>query len=76
MESGSRAAWTGAAPDPPSSGLLSDARGGGRRDDRFFTGTPHGVILGKPKAEQVWLKAGDRVVCSVEKLGELAFSLT
>ena len=44
--------------------------------DIFFTGTPHGVILGKPKAEQVWLKAGDRVACSVEKLGELAFSLT
>jgi 2-keto-4-pentenoate hydratase/2-oxohepta-3-ene-1,7-dioic acid hydratase in catechol pathway len=44
--------------------------------DILFTGTPHGVIFGKPKAEQVWLKAGDRVVCSVEKLGELAFSLT
>ncbi len=44
--------------------------------DIFFTGTPHGVIFGKPKAEQVWLKAGDRVACSVEKLGELAFSLT
>ena len=44
--------------------------------DVFFTGTPHGVIFGKPKAEQVWLKSGDRVVCSVEKLGELAFSLT
>jgi 2-keto-4-pentenoate hydratase/2-oxohepta-3-ene-1,7-dioic acid hydratase in catechol pathway len=44
--------------------------------DVLFTGTPHGVIFGKPKAEQVWLKAGDRVVCSVEKLGELAFSLT
>ncbi|HUU33531.1 MAG TPA: fumarylacetoacetate hydrolase family protein [Vicinamibacterales bacterium] len=44
--------------------------------DIFFTGTPHGVVFGKPKAEQVWLKAGDRVVCSVEKLGELAFSLT
>jgi len=44
--------------------------------DIFFTGTPHGVVFGKPKAEQVWLKPGDRVVCSVEKLGELAFSLT
>ena len=44
--------------------------------DILFTGTPHGVIFGKPKTEQVWLKAGDRVVCSVEKLGELAFSLT
>ena len=44
--------------------------------DILFTGTPHGVIFGKPKAEQVWLKPGDRVVCSVEKLGELAFDLT
>jgi len=44
--------------------------------DILFTGTPHGVIFGKPKAEQVWLKPGDRVACSVEKLGELAFSLT
>jgi len=43
--------------------------------DILFTGTPHGVIFGKPKAEQVWLKAGDRVACSVEKLGELSFSL-
>ncbi len=43
--------------------------------DLLFTGTPHGVIYGKPKAEQVWLKPGDRVVCSVEKLGELAFGL-
>ena len=44
--------------------------------DILFTGTPHGVIFGKPKGEQVWLKPGDRVACSVEKLGELAFSLT
>ena len=44
--------------------------------DIMFTGTPHGVIFGKPKAEQVWLKPGDRVACSVEKLGELTFSLT
>jgi len=43
--------------------------------DILFTGTPHGVIFGKPKGEQVWLKPGDRVACSVEKLGELAFSL-
>ena len=44
--------------------------------DIMFTGTPHRVIFGQPKGEQVWLKAGDRVVCSVEKLGELAFGLT
>ena len=47
-----------------------------RPGDILFTGTPHGVIFGKPKAEQVWLEPGDRVVCSVEKLGELAFRLT
>ena len=43
--------------------------------DVFSTGTPEGVILGKPEAEQVWLKAGDKVACSVEKLGELTFQL-
>lgn len=43
--------------------------------DILFTGTPHGVIFGKPKGEQVWLKPGDRVSCSVEKLGELSFNL-
>jgi 2-keto-4-pentenoate hydratase/2-oxohepta-3-ene-1,7-dioic acid hydratase in catechol pathway len=43
--------------------------------DILFTGTPHGVIFGKPKGEQVWLKPGDRVACSVEKLGELTFNL-
>lgn len=43
--------------------------------DIIFTGTPEGVILGKPKDQQVWLKAGDRIACSVEKLGELKFEL-
>lgn len=43
--------------------------------DIIFTGTPEGVILGKPKDKQVWLKAGDRIACSVEKLGELKFDL-
>lgn len=43
--------------------------------DILYTGTPHGVIFGKPKDQQVWLKPGDKVACSIEKLGELAFSL-
>jgi 2-keto-4-pentenoate hydratase/2-oxohepta-3-ene-1,7-dioic acid hydratase in catechol pathway len=43
--------------------------------DIIFTGTPQGVILGKPKDQQVWLKAGDKIACSVEKLGELKFEL-
>jgi 2-keto-4-pentenoate hydratase/2-oxohepta-3-ene-1,7-dioic acid hydratase in catechol pathway len=43
--------------------------------DIIFTGTPQGVILGKPKDQQVWLKAGDRITSSLEKLGELHFTL-
>ena len=44
--------------------------------DIIFTGTPEGVISGYPKDKQVWLKAGDKVVTSIEKLGDLAFTLT
>lgn len=43
--------------------------------DIIFTGTPEGVILGYPKEKQEWLKAGDKIACSVEKLGELRFEL-
>ena len=43
--------------------------------DIIFTGTPQGVIQGKPKDQQVWLKAGDKIACSLEKLGELRFEL-
>jgi len=43
--------------------------------DLIFTGTPHGVILGYPKDRQVWLRAGDEIVSSIEKLGELRFRL-
>ena len=46
-----------------------------RPGDIIFTGTPEGVILGYPKDKQIWLKAGDRLACSVEKLGELEFEL-
>jgi 2-keto-4-pentenoate hydratase/2-oxohepta-3-ene-1,7-dioic acid hydratase in catechol pathway len=44
--------------------------------DIIFTGTPEGVIAGKPKDQQVWLKAGDKLVTSIEKLGDLEFTLT
>ncbi len=44
--------------------------------DIIFTGTPEGVISGYPKDKQVWLKPGDKVVTSIEKLGELTFTLT
>jgi 2-keto-4-pentenoate hydratase/2-oxohepta-3-ene-1,7-dioic acid hydratase in catechol pathway len=43
--------------------------------DIIFTGTPHGVIAGMPKDKQVWLKAGDEVTSSIEKLGTLRFKL-
>lgn len=43
--------------------------------DIIFTGTPEGVILGYPRDKQIWLKAGDKLACSVEKLGELEFEL-
>jgi 2-keto-4-pentenoate hydratase/2-oxohepta-3-ene-1,7-dioic acid hydratase in catechol pathway len=43
--------------------------------DIIFTGTPEGVILGRPEEIRVWLKAGDEIACSVEKLGELKFRL-
>jgi 2-keto-4-pentenoate hydratase/2-oxohepta-3-ene-1,7-dioic acid hydratase in catechol pathway len=44
--------------------------------DIIFTGTPEGVIAGYPKEKRVWLKPGDRLVTSIEKLGELEFTLT
>lgn len=34
--------------------------------DLIFTGTPAGVILGKPKGTRVWLKKGDTVRVTVE----------
>jgi 2-keto-4-pentenoate hydratase/2-oxohepta-3-ene-1,7-dioic acid hydratase in catechol pathway len=43
--------------------------------DIIFTGTPPGVILGKPKDQQVWLKAGDKIESTIEKLGTLQFDL-
>lgn len=46
-----------------------------RPGDIIFTGTPEGVIQGKPKDQQVWLKPGDKIACSLERLGELKFEL-
>jgi 2-keto-4-pentenoate hydratase/2-oxohepta-3-ene-1,7-dioic acid hydratase in catechol pathway len=43
--------------------------------DIIWSGTPQGVILGYPKEKQVWLKAGDEIVSSIERLGELKFKL-
>ena len=47
-----------------------------RAGDIIFTGTPEGVISGYPKDKQVWLKPGDRITTSIEKLGDLHFTLT
>ena len=44
--------------------------------DLIYTGTPEGVISGYPKDRQVWLKPGDKLTTTIEKLGELRFSLT
>jgi 2-keto-4-pentenoate hydratase/2-oxohepta-3-ene-1,7-dioic acid hydratase in catechol pathway len=46
-----------------------------RPGDIIYTGTPHGVIQGMPPEKRVWLKAGDKLACSLEKLGELKFEL-
>jgi 2-keto-4-pentenoate hydratase/2-oxohepta-3-ene-1,7-dioic acid hydratase in catechol pathway len=43
--------------------------------DIIWSGTPQGVILGYPKEKQVWLKAGDEIVSTIEKLGSLRFTL-
>lgn len=39
--------------------------------DLIFTGTPQGVMLGYPKDKQVWLKSGDQVEVTIEKIGTL-----
>ena len=44
--------------------------------DVIFSGTPEGVILGYPKEKQVWLKAGDRITTTIEKLGTQEIVLT
>ena len=43
--------------------------------DIIWSGTPQGVILGYPKDKQVWLKAGDEIVSTIEGLGSLRFRL-
>jgi len=43
--------------------------------DIIFTGTPQGVILGMPPEQRVWLKAGDQITSTIEKLGTLSFTL-
>ncbi len=39
--------------------------------DLIFTGTPEGVILGKPKGSRKWLQAGDQIAVEIEGIGTL-----
>lgn len=39
--------------------------------DLIMTGTPEGVILGRPMEERVYLQPGDRITVEVEQLGAL-----
>ena len=39
--------------------------------DLIFTGTPAGVVLGKPKGQRSWLKPGDEVAVTIDGIGTL-----
>ena len=43
--------------------------------DLIFTGTPEGVILGKPDAERQWLRPGERFTVEIDGLGKLTNGL-
>ncbi|WP_078429332.1 fumarylacetoacetate hydrolase family protein [Alkalihalobacterium alkalinitrilicum] len=43
--------------------------------DLIFTGTPEGVIIGYPEKEQQWLKSGDVIEITIEKIGTLKIIL-
>ncbi len=42
-----------------------------RPGDIILTGTPSGVILGKPSSQRNWLKKGDEISVTIERLGTL-----
>ncbi|AEJ40079.1 2-hydroxyhepta-2,4-diene-1,7-dioate isomerase [Sulfobacillus acidophilus TPY] len=43
--------------------------------DVIFTGTPEGVILGRPENEREWLKAGDEFTVEISGLGQLTTTI-
>ena len=43
--------------------------------DLIFTGTPAGVIQGKPREQRSWLTAGETVTVAIEGIGELVTPL-
>lgn len=44
--------------------------------DVILTGTPAGVILGRPKDQQDWLKDGDELTVQVDEIGTLRVTVT
>ena len=44
--------------------------------DVILTGTPAGVILGRPKEQQDWLKAGDELTVHVDEIGTLCVTVS
>ncbi len=42
-----------------------------RAGDLIFTGTPSGVVVGKPKGERKWVAPGETLTVSIEGIGEL-----
>lgn len=42
-----------------------------RPGDIIFTGTPSGAISTYPEDKQQWLKSGDEIIVSIEKIGDL-----
>jgi 2-keto-4-pentenoate hydratase/2-oxohepta-3-ene-1,7-dioic acid hydratase in catechol pathway len=43
--------------------------------DVILTGTPEGVVIGYPKDQRVYLKAGDVVAVQIDRLGELVVTM-
>ncbi|MFC0386190.1 fumarylacetoacetate hydrolase family protein [Muricoccus vinaceus] len=43
--------------------------------DVIFTGTCEGVIAGYPPEKRIWLRPGDRMVTSIQKIGDLEVTL-
>lgn len=43
--------------------------------DLIFTGTPEGVILGKPEGQKRWLSPGETYTVAIEGLGELTTTI-
>lgn len=43
--------------------------------DVIYSGTPSGVVLGYPEHQQSWLKPGDSITVTIEKIGSLTTTL-